>query len=84
MTRDSWKNNRNGKWTETNEKSLELKKKKKKLWYIHHNLTQLWISRGEMRTAYTFLNGINISAEIAVFNSMGVLPLPLWCQRVHS
>lgn len=27
-----------------------------------------------MRTAYTFLNGINISAEIAVFNSMGVLP----------
>lgn len=33
-----------------------------------------------MSTAYTFLNGINISAEIAVFNSMGVLPLSLWGQ----
>lgn len=35
-----------------------------------------------MSTAYTFLNGINISAEIAVFNSMGVLPLSLWGQQV--
>lgn len=36
-----------------------------------------------MSTAYTCLNGINISAEIAVFISMGVLPLSLWGQGVE-
>lgn len=82
MTGDSWKNNIKFKLTETSEKSLELWGKKKNLRYRHHSLTQLWKNWEEMSTAYTFLNGINISAEIAVFNSMGVLPLSLWGQQV--
>lgn len=35
-----------------------------------------------MSTAYTFLSGINISAEIAVFNSTGVVPLSLWGNKL--